>query len=245
MPRRRKIAVLVESSRGYGRGLLHGVANYVREHGPWTIHNHERRLYDAAPEWLRRWRGDGIIARIANPRFARQISRLRVPTVDLLGLHHLKNVPVIITDHRAVARLAADHLLDRGLVHFAFCGFAGIHFSERRSEYFVEYLTQRGYAVSVYTDPASAQPGDAATIEGESSASGGAHRGMAEIVAEAGRLDGRYRRPRPSRAQRVRGIRDRRARRSGGDRRGQRRDALRFVRSAAVERGPESAAGRL
>ena len=32
MSSRRKIAVLVESSRGYGRGLLHGVATYVREH---------------------------------------------------------------------------------------------------------------------------------------------------------------------------------------------------------------------
>ena len=168
MSNRRKIAVLVESSRGYGRGLLHGVATYVREHGPWTIHNHERRLYDAAPDWLKQWRGDGIIARISTPRFARQIARLRVPTVDLLGLHPIKNVPVIITDHRAVARSAADHLLERGLVHFAFCGFTGIHFSERRSQYFVEYLSEHGHSVSVYTDPRSAQQCDAATIEVES-----------------------------------------------------------------------------
>ncbi len=167
MSSRRKIAVLVESSRGYGRGLLHGIATYVREHRPWTIYNHERRLYDAAPEWLGHWHGDGIIARIATPRFARQIARLHVPTVDLLGLHRIKNVPVIITDHRAVARLAADHLLDRGLVHFAFCGFAGIHFSERRSEYFVEYLAQHGHSVSVYADPAPARKFDAATIEAE------------------------------------------------------------------------------
>ncbi len=153
MKYRRKVAVLVESSRGYGRGLLHGVATFMREHSPWTIHNHERRLYDVAPEWLRRWRGDGIIARIASPRLARQIGRLHVPTVDLLGLHQIKDIPAIITDHRAVARLAADHLLDRGLVHFAFCGFAGIHFSEKRSEYFLEYLAQRGYSASVYTDP--------------------------------------------------------------------------------------------
>jgi LacI family transcriptional regulator len=167
MQHRRKVAVLVESSRGYGRGLLHGVATYVREHGPWTIHNHERRLYDVAPEWLRRWRGDGIIARVASRRLAGQIARLRVPTVDLLGLHHIKNVPVIITDHRAVARLAADHLLDRGLVHFAFCGFAGIHFSEKRAEYFGEYLAERGYSASVYADPAPPRQDDAASIESE------------------------------------------------------------------------------
>jgi LacI family transcriptional regulator len=167
MPSRRKIAVLVESSRGYGRSLLRGVATYVREHQPWAIYNHERRLYDAAPEWLGRWRGDGIIARIATPAFARQIARLGIPTVDLLGLHHIENVPVIITDHRAVARLAAGHFLDRGLAHFAFCGFTGIHFSERRAEYFVEYLAGHGHSVSVYTDPTSPRRDSAALIEVE------------------------------------------------------------------------------
>ncbi len=167
MVSRRKIVVLVESSRSYGRGLLRGVASYVRADEPWAVYNHERRLYDAAPEWLGRWRGDGIIARVATRGLARKIARLGVPTVDLLGLHHVKDVPVIITDHRAVARVAAEHFLDRGLTHFGFCGFTGIHFSERRAEYFVEYLAGCGHSVGVYADPASARKGNAATIEVE------------------------------------------------------------------------------
>jgi LacI family transcriptional regulator len=169
MPPRRNITVLVESSRSYGRGLLLGIATYVREHGPWTIHNHERRLYDAAPDWLKHWHGDGIIARIASPELARQMSRLHVPKVDLLGLHRIKGVPAIITDHQAVARLAADHLLSRGLAHFAFCGFSGIHFSEQRSRYFVEYLAKQGWPVSVYIDPAPPRKTSVSTIESGSS----------------------------------------------------------------------------
>ena len=121
----RKITVLVESSRGYGRGLLQGIAAYAREHGPWTIYNHERRLYDAAPPWLEDWQGDGIIAHIANPRLARQIARSHVRTVDLLGLHRIKGVPTIITDHRAVSRLAADHLLSRGSITSVSAGLPG------------------------------------------------------------------------------------------------------------------------
>ena len=46
---RRKVAVLIEASRGYGRGFLQGIASYVREHEPWSVYYHERRLYDAAP----------------------------------------------------------------------------------------------------------------------------------------------------------------------------------------------------
>jgi LacI family transcriptional regulator len=168
MPTRPRIAVLVESSRGYGRGLLQGITAYVREHGPWTVDIHERRLYDAAPEWLRHWHGDGIIARLASRQFARQISRLRLPTVDLVGLHPIKDVPVIITDHRAVARLAADHLLSLGLRHFAFCGFAGIYYSEKRSQYFAEYLAERGFAVHVYTAGRRTSRLDASALEAES-----------------------------------------------------------------------------
>jgi len=34
----RRIAVLIESSRAYGRGLLRGVARYNREHGHWSVY---------------------------------------------------------------------------------------------------------------------------------------------------------------------------------------------------------------
>src|SRR5258706_14375146 len=32
---RPRVALLIESSRAYGRGLLVGIARYVREQGPW------------------------------------------------------------------------------------------------------------------------------------------------------------------------------------------------------------------
>jgi len=139
----------------------------VREHGPWTIFQHERRLYDAVPAWLKRWEGDGIIARIGSPQIAEQIRMKRLPTVDLLGLHPIPNVPAILTDHEAVARVAADHLLERGLTHFAYCGAAGVVFSQRRCEYFSEYLRQRGYEVNVYADP-SHRKVDASYVEVQS-----------------------------------------------------------------------------
>ena len=165
---RPRIAVLVESSRGYGRSLLQGIAAYVREHGPWTVDIQERRLYDAAPKWLRRWQGDGIIARIANPRFAREIGRLRLPTVDLVGLHQIEGVPVIITDHEAVVRHAADHLLSLGLSQFAFCGFAGSYYSEKRSQYFAEYMAARGHAVHVFSTRSRRRRLDPSALEEES-----------------------------------------------------------------------------
>ena len=45
--RRPRVALLIESSRAYGRGTLMGVAKYVRQHGPWSIFFQERGLGDS------------------------------------------------------------------------------------------------------------------------------------------------------------------------------------------------------
>ena len=83
---RPRVALLVESSRAYGRGLLHGIAEYIRLHGPWSIYLAERGLGDDPPPWLQGWEGDGIIARIENRKIADAIGELGLPTVDLRGL---------------------------------------------------------------------------------------------------------------------------------------------------------------
>ena len=190
---RPRIAVLVESSRGYGRSLLQGIAAYVREHGPWTVDIQERRLYDAAPKWLRRWQGDGIIARIANPRFAREIGRLRLPTVDLVGLHQIEGVPVIITDHEAVVRHAADHLLSLGLSQFAFCGFAGSYYSEKSQPILRGVHGRQGPCRPRLLHPLEAPPLGFLGVGGGESAAGGQHGSVAAVAAEAGRPAGRHR----------------------------------------------------
>ena len=38
MKPRPRVALLVETSNGYARGLLEGIVAYVREHDPWSIH---------------------------------------------------------------------------------------------------------------------------------------------------------------------------------------------------------------
>src|SRR5205823_5683066 len=54
-----RVAVLIESSRAYGRGLLLGVAKYVPEFSHWQVYSHERELQSTLPGWFGRWDGDG------------------------------------------------------------------------------------------------------------------------------------------------------------------------------------------
>src|SRR5208337_1340669 len=60
--RRRRVALIIESSRAYGRGLFFGVAKFVREHHEWSVQSEEWKWTDPFPEWLINWQGDGIQA---------------------------------------------------------------------------------------------------------------------------------------------------------------------------------------
>src|SRR3984957_12354768 len=148
----RRVAVLIESSRAYGRGLLRGVARFNREHRHWSVYLQPHGLDHPPPPWLKRWTGDGILARIGDRRMLRAGLGPGLPTVDLRGVVPGLGIPFIGVDNRAVADMAADHLMERGLRHFGFCGLAvGIHpqMDERR-EYFAARFARSGYRVHLY-----------------------------------------------------------------------------------------------
>jgi Transcriptional regulators len=148
-----RVALLIESSRNYGRGILHGIARYVHTNGPWSCFTQERELQSGIPDWLKTWEGDGIIARIENQRTARALLKLGFPVVDVLGNARFDGIPFFDTDAKAVARIAGDFFLRAGFNHFAYCGYRGIAFSDRRESAFQEYIASHGFKVAVFSPP--------------------------------------------------------------------------------------------
>ncbi len=144
------VALLIESSRSYGRGLLEGVAAYVRVHGRWSLRHQEMSIDANPPGWLHDWKGDGILARIETDRMVETIRDLGIPTVDLRCWKKIDGVPRIDTDNEATVRLAVDHLRDRGLRRFAFCGFAGADYSVQRLTFLRKYLDTLGFELEAY-----------------------------------------------------------------------------------------------
>ncbi|MCC7084928.1 MAG: DNA-binding transcriptional regulator [Pirellulales bacterium] len=147
----KRVMLLIESSRAYGRGCLMGVAAYVRSHVRWSLLHIERGLTENVPKFLRGWTGDGVISRIENEKVAKAVADLGVPTVDLRGSHRPATGAMLDTDPRIVARMAAEHFLEIGFRHFAYIGFPGIDFSERRLVAYEEYLKSRSIHVHVYS----------------------------------------------------------------------------------------------
>lgn len=145
-----RVALLVETSTAFGRRVLCGIAAYIKENAPWSVYFGERAVTDGVPQWLRGWRGDGIISRIGSPEVAEVVSSLNLPVVDLNEQFTTPDVPRISNDHAMVGRMAAHHLLDRGFNSFGFIGHRGLYFSDRRRQEFIETVRAAGGSAVEY-----------------------------------------------------------------------------------------------
>jgi LacI family transcriptional regulator len=154
-----KVALLVETSRGFGREFLLGMARYARLHGPWSFHITPGDYKQVVPK-MKQWGGTGIIARIADQRTAQAVISANVPTIAI-GLtddqmkpgNPLSKFSEISSDPAEVSRLAADHLIERRLTRFAYVGSDDRGWSGRREMTFRHYLMERGYEPFVYSSP--------------------------------------------------------------------------------------------
>lgn len=144
------VALLVETSRAYGRGICRGVAQFTQQHSHWLIIYQERNLKQSIPDFLRKYPIDGILMRVDQPSLAREIVSLGIPTVDLLGEPDKGGCPVYMTDDFEIAAMAGEHLINNGFIYFAFCGFPGIPFSDRRQQGFGQCVRRSGFQMFSY-----------------------------------------------------------------------------------------------
>lgn len=143
------VALVIETSINYGRGVLRGIARYQHEHGPWSVFIEQRELGAALPTWIDQWEGDGIITRSDD----RRILKAGVPTVGLYDRSRGKRgVPMLINDNHAVGRLAAEHLIERGFRQFAFYGSSDEYWAMQRLQGMTDAMRERT-TIAQFTKP--------------------------------------------------------------------------------------------
>src|SRR5215471_7904835 len=67
-----RVALLLETSTEYGRGLLRGIVKYARLNGPWSVYISPGHFEQVLPK-AKSWPGTGIIARIHSSQMAEMI----------------------------------------------------------------------------------------------------------------------------------------------------------------------------
>ena len=148
--KRPSVALLIETSNHYSRELLQGIRDYLKQHGDWALHLTEHGRGATAPTWLARWRGQGILARIENRSIEMAVAATGRPVVNLSASGCGLGYPGVISSSQGVAQLAGEHLVERGLQHFAFCGDGRFRWSFDHAAHFKAYLAELGYSCSVY-----------------------------------------------------------------------------------------------
>lgn len=150
----RRVAIVIEASNAYARGLLEGILRHVREHDPWTVFLPEHGRGTPPLAALAKWVGDGVIARIETESTAKALGSLRrklgVPVIDVSAARLVADVPYVETDDAVIASVAADHFFERDFRHFAFLGDDRFQWSDNRCRAFVEAVAAKGHDVAVF-----------------------------------------------------------------------------------------------
>jgi LacI family transcriptional regulator len=157
MAEQRRILLMIETSRAYGRSILRGIAKYSRARGPWIFHR-------PAPFYWGRSRREGSVAQLlklgANGAILREQTRrdqieeivaTGIPVIVAPYTEPFSGVPNIVSDDRAIGRMAAHYFLHRGFRQFAYCGFGDLYFwSRERGRSFCQTVRAAGYEAHHY-----------------------------------------------------------------------------------------------
>lgn len=144
MKSRRAVALLIETSNAYARGLLEGVITWNRQHDAWTIDLAEQMRGAEPPLWLARWQGEGIIARIETAAIARAVQKTGLPVVDVSAARFVPEIPWVETNDEAIVKLVLDHLFERGFREFAYYGDPAFAWSTLRRDAFIQRVQAAG-----------------------------------------------------------------------------------------------------
>jgi LacI family transcriptional regulator len=141
-----RVAVLVDTATGWGRRMIDGIQRYSRKQGFWRLLVEPR----GQTEHLRvphGWQGDGVIARVSSRAMYNELCELGMPVVNISGIHLplADPFPTVTTNLRACGKIAAAHLLDRGLQHFAYFGMTRLQHVATQCDGFREALQTAGF----------------------------------------------------------------------------------------------------
>ena len=109
----KRVILLIESSRAYGRSLLRGIVKYSKLKGGWSFYNGPRGQGQSLP-CLGSWEVNGAIVRISETEKAYPFLEKGIPIIVAREEKEISGVPNIVGDNVAVGKMAGKYLLEKG-----------------------------------------------------------------------------------------------------------------------------------
>jgi len=128
--------------------MLRGIADYAEEYTDWNLQYYPEIFYSGLG-LLKDWPGHGIIGSFFTKAEVSEVKALGLPVVNISGALRDAGLPRVMVDQEAIGRLAAEHLIDCKLSHFAYYGERNMWYSEQRKQGFSKRLAAAGFSCSV------------------------------------------------------------------------------------------------
>jgi len=157
MSRKLRVLLLIEFSTEVGRRLLRGIAAYTAIQQPWEFYLELPLPKDLPGPRVSSWRTaksnvDGVIIR--DLEFIAEIEAMGVPVIVASTFKEDDHqYPVVRSDSASVGRMGAEHFLERGFQHFAYCGRDDMPWSQVRARSFAARLIEAGHQIHLYRQP--------------------------------------------------------------------------------------------
>jgi LacI family transcriptional regulator, galactose operon repressor len=154
----KEVILLVESARGFGRGLLRGIVKFAFLQGPWRFCFRPSGQEIDIPS-ARKLTADGIIAHVNTIKKLDKLVSLGIPCIAATPSPNPgQSVFPIKADSAMIGKMGAKHFLDRGFTNFAFSGFDDLWYSLERGKSFGRTIRKAGFQVEMYLRPSSRKP---------------------------------------------------------------------------------------
>ena len=160
MKARPRIALALPDSKPWGlTRFLNGVNDYAREQGNWItiacpIGARNPNDFPLDLKGLKHWRGNGIILQSDDKKLLDTLLTSRIPFVNIdSDLPFNPQIPRVTQNDRQIGRLAAKHLIERGLKNLAFHGVRGRWYCDERLAGFKQAAGESGIRISHFSLP--------------------------------------------------------------------------------------------
>lgn len=152
------VGLLIDAELGYQRSIIAGVLQFLHEHPNWTLIQESGHDEEVLRYLLQQERIEGLIAE-SRPavEFARRL-RPEIPLVLVMddGLPQPGGpCPRVVYDEEAVCRMAYAFLRSLGYRSYAFSGWPGFAFSDRRQAGFTAAVAAAGFSCKSYAPTAA------------------------------------------------------------------------------------------
>ena len=162
--KKRKIILMLDSSRAADRGIIRGVVNYSNKRGEWTFQRFSP-LFQKYPftgdsssdeiwQKLLKLDADGLIGYVPDDEvLLNKIRSQEFPAVVLPTSMPLEDMIQISQDENT-GIMAAEYLIGLGFRNFGFCGIAFM-WNKIREESFSKVIVSAGYSLSIAPEKAA------------------------------------------------------------------------------------------